>query len=98
MLRLTDPPSPCVSICRLDDSGLCEGCLRTIDEIAGWGSLDGQSKRSIIERIAQRRRHLEPPRADARATGDERVADTVSPPDESPLGRPDPTSPPGRLR
>ena len=33
--------SPCVSLCRMDaDSGWCLGCLRTLDEIALWGSLD----------------------------------------------------------
>ena len=33
-------PSPCISVCRMDPaSGLCQGCLRTIDEIVAWGSL-----------------------------------------------------------
>jgi len=31
--------SPCVNICEMDAaSGLCLGCARTIDEIAGWSS------------------------------------------------------------
>ena len=31
-------PSPCVSVCRMDEStALCVGCYRTIDEIMAWG-------------------------------------------------------------
>jgi hypothetical protein len=30
--------SPCIDICVMSEkTGLCEGCLRTLDEIAGWG-------------------------------------------------------------
>lgn len=55
----TDPqaglPSPCVSVCRMDaGSGLCEGCLRTIDEIASWGLLDDAGKRAVWVSIEQR--------------------------------------------
>ncbi|MDB5704026.1 MAG: hypothetical protein JWN66_1142 [Sphingomonas bacterium] len=36
-VRMID--SPCVNICVMDDAtGLCTGCARTIDEIAGWTS------------------------------------------------------------
>ncbi|MDO9217322.1 MAG: DUF1289 domain-containing protein, partial [Lacisediminimonas sp.] len=32
------PPSPCIDICRMEQhTGLCVGCLRTIDEITAWG-------------------------------------------------------------
>ncbi|HRA78394.1 MAG TPA: DUF1289 domain-containing protein [Burkholderiaceae bacterium] len=49
-------PSPCVSICRIDPaSGLCEGCLRTLDEIAAWGSLGDDARRAIWSAIGQRR-------------------------------------------
>jgi predicted Fe-S protein YdhL (DUF1289 family) len=35
-----DVASPCIDVCRMDRrTGLCEGCLRTIDEIAAWGAL-----------------------------------------------------------
>lgn len=48
-------PSPCVSVCRMDAaSGLCEGCLRTIDEIAAWGMLDDAGKRAVWLEIEQR--------------------------------------------
>jgi predicted Fe-S protein YdhL (DUF1289 family) len=39
-------------------SGLCEGCLRTLDEIAAWGGLGEQGKREILARLAARREAL----------------------------------------
>ena len=48
-------PSPCVSVCRMDAvSGLCEGCLRTLDEIARWSTLPESSKRAVWTLIGQR--------------------------------------------
>ena len=52
---VTPPPSPCINICRMDErSGLCEGCLRTIDEIASWSSLDDAEKRAVWDSIETR--------------------------------------------
>ena len=49
-------PSPCISICRMDPvAGLCEGCLRTIDEIAHWSTMDDAQKRAVLAAIAERR-------------------------------------------
>ena len=55
-LREGEPvPSPCVSVCRMDAAtGLCEGCFRTLDEIAAWSSLDDARKRKTWARITQR--------------------------------------------
>jgi predicted Fe-S protein YdhL (DUF1289 family) len=36
-------------------SGLCSGCLRTIDEIAGWSRYSESDKRAVWARIAERR-------------------------------------------
>ena len=48
-------PSPCISVCRMDAaSGLCEGCMRTLDEIAAWGMMDNGAKRAVWELIGQR--------------------------------------------
>ncbi|MGF6965984.1 putative Fe-S protein YdhL (DUF1289 family) [Paraburkholderia sp. WC7.3g] len=48
-------PSPCISVCRMDAStGWCEGCLRTIDEIAGWSMLDDDAKRAVWDAIEAR--------------------------------------------
>ncbi len=66
-MSVTDPPSPCISVCRLDDDGVCEGCLRTIDEIAAWGGMPGEHKRAILTRIAAQRGSIES--GDGRAQG-----------------------------
>ncbi len=48
-------PSPCISVCRMDDAGsLCLGCYRTLDEIARWSSADDAFKRQAWAAIAQR--------------------------------------------
>lgn len=50
-----DLPSPCISICRMDAaSGFCEGCLRTIAEIAGWSRMDDAGKRGVWRAIELR--------------------------------------------
>ena len=48
-------PSPCISVCRMDGaSGLCEGCFRTLDEIAAWGGLDDAGRRAVWRLIETR--------------------------------------------
>ena len=48
--------SPCINVCRMDaGTGWCEGCLRTIDEIAAWGAMADDDKRAIWRLIDQRR-------------------------------------------
>ncbi|MFZ2219679.1 MAG: DUF1289 domain-containing protein [Rhodoferax sp.] len=48
-------PSPCISVCSMDPvSGLCAGCLRTLDEIRQWSSADDAAKRAIWLRIEVR--------------------------------------------
>ncbi|MFZ2648578.1 MAG: DUF1289 domain-containing protein [Burkholderiaceae bacterium] len=49
-------PSPCINVCRMDArTGWCEGCARSIDEIAQWAALDDVAKREVWGRLAQRR-------------------------------------------
>ena len=49
-----DPvPSPCVSICRME-AGVCEGCLRTLEEIAAWSTMADEDKREVWTRIEVR--------------------------------------------
>lgn len=48
-------PSPCISVCTMAAaSGLCRGCLRTLDEIASWSTLGDEDKRAIWARIEVR--------------------------------------------
>ncbi len=45
-------PSPCTKVCELDPkSGYCRGCLRTIDEIAGWLDFSDEEKLSLLARL-----------------------------------------------
>lgn len=54
--------SPCIDVCRMDaQSGFCEGCLRTVDEIAGWAAMPDEQKLLILAAIARRRASLLPP-------------------------------------
>ena len=48
-------PSPCISVCRMDAAtGLCEGCFRTLEEIAAWGLASDEERRAVWQRLAQR--------------------------------------------
>jgi len=48
--------SPCISVCKLDpDSGFCEGCWRTRDEIAGWRGMDSDQRLEVLDRLHERR-------------------------------------------
>ncbi|ALE53465.1 DUF1289 domain-containing protein [Paraburkholderia sp. RL17-368-BIF-A] len=52
-------PSPCINVCRMDaSSGWCEGCLRTIDEIAGWSLYADDEKRAVWDALEARRAEL----------------------------------------
>jgi uncharacterized protein len=56
MTATQEVPSPCISVCRMNpQSGLCEGCLRSIEEIAQWGNAGDEFKQTILKRIEQRR-------------------------------------------
>jgi uncharacterized protein len=56
----TSPVSPCVGICLMDPATqTCRGCLRTIDEIAGWYDASVAEKRTILDRLVSRRRETE---------------------------------------
>jgi predicted Fe-S protein YdhL (DUF1289 family) len=43
------------------DTGWCDGCLRTRDEIAGWSRMDDAGKRVLWALLDERRRTLPPP-------------------------------------
>ncbi|SAK52238.1 dehydratase [Caballeronia pedi] len=53
---MTDVASPCVDVCRMNpETGFCDGCLRTIDEIAAWAACDDEEKRAVLARVESRR-------------------------------------------
>lgn len=48
--------SPCTRVCRIDEpSGLCIGCLRTLDEIVRWGSMEEGERRRVCSALPLRR-------------------------------------------
>jgi predicted Fe-S protein YdhL (DUF1289 family) len=36
-------------------SAACEGCFRTLDEIASWSSMSPEEKRAVLSRLPARR-------------------------------------------
>lgn len=49
-------PSPCTSVCRMDPrTGWCEGCTRTLDEIAAWSTMSDDDKRRVWDALDARR-------------------------------------------
>ena len=50
------PMSPCISVCALDGSGHCSGCLRTRDEIAGWMRLSADEQWALLATLEMRRK------------------------------------------
>ncbi len=50
-----DPPSPCIGVCVTNpQTQLCEGCARTLDEIAAWWDYTPNQKRRVIEQLEDR--------------------------------------------
>lgn len=46
------PLSPCRKVCRIEPAqSLCEGCGRTLDEIARWGQMSEADKAPVWERL-----------------------------------------------
>ena len=45
--------SPCVSICRMRRDGVCEGCGRTLGEIAEWSQASDERRLTILARIGE---------------------------------------------
>ena len=51
--------SPCIKVCSMDAAtGLCVGCLRTLDEIAGWVEFSDAERAAIAQALPTRRPRL----------------------------------------
>lgn len=48
--------SPCVSICALDETDVCIGCQRNVDEIIRWSRLNNDQRREVLLRCHERAR------------------------------------------
>ena len=51
--------SPCVDVCRMDAaSGYCEGCCRSLEEIASWSVYGPAEKRAVLALLPARKAAL----------------------------------------
>ncbi len=56
--------SPCIDVCRMNpDTGHCDGCWRTLEEIIAWSRADDKEKRRILAAVAERERTAAQPQA-----------------------------------
>lgn len=54
-MTAAEVPSPCVKVCVMDPAtNLCQGCRRTLEEIAGWPAYTATEKRRVLARVAKR--------------------------------------------
>ena len=53
-MSVSEPQSPCISVCVLDEADVCQGCYRTAAEITDWFMASADEKRVIIERARER--------------------------------------------
>jgi len=54
--RQSGVPSPCINVCRMNpQTQLCEGCFRTLDEIAAWSALSDSEKSAVLAQLPSRR-------------------------------------------
>ena len=51
----TTVPSPCIGVCWLnEETRLCDGCLRSADEIRDWMIMDKAEKLALLQELEQR--------------------------------------------
>lgn len=50
-----DVASPCTGVCVIGDDDWCEGCARTLAEIAGWSTASFDQRRAIVAALPERR-------------------------------------------
>ncbi|WP_166419694.1 DUF1289 domain-containing protein [Pseudoalteromonas sp. Z1A8] len=59
-IEIFDIPSPCKSICLVNNRGYCKGCYRSRDERFTWNSLTNAQKKKVLSLCQQRyKRYLQ---------------------------------------
>jgi len=53
-------PSPCMSICALDEDNICVGCYRSVVEIREWALMDDDERRTVLEKSNERSKKKNP--------------------------------------
>jgi len=51
-------PSPCISVCRLDEGKVCTGCFRHVEDIREWRAATDERRREIVQQASERRAQL----------------------------------------
>ena len=46
--------SPCMNVCAIGADGLCSGCLRNLQEIAGWLAMSAAEQWLVMARLEER--------------------------------------------
>ncbi|SJM92668.1 Predicted Fe-S protein (modular protein) [Crenothrix polyspora] len=54
MIEPVPVASPCVGLCCLDNSDICVGCFRSLDEIKAWSQVDDKTRLVFIGNAKQR--------------------------------------------
>lgn len=66
--RRDEVESPCVRICLLHpQAGICIGCYRTAEEIAGWSTMTPEARRAVLAELPGRAHLVKPVRRGGRA-------------------------------
>ncbi len=57
--RRDEIESPCVKLCTIHvETRLCVGCLRSLDEIAGWSGFTAEHRRAVMAELPSRKARL----------------------------------------
>lgn len=46
--------SPCINVCYYKD-GVCQGCFRTLEEIANWNNYSEKEKKRVVNEAGDRK-------------------------------------------
>lgn len=50
----SEPKSPCISVCVLDENDVCLGCYRSAEEITDWFMASAEEKKAVLRRCGER--------------------------------------------
>ncbi len=51
--------SPCIGVCAMNEqTNLCEGCFRSIEEIRDWWDMTPDSRNQVMDKLEQRQNEL----------------------------------------
>ncbi|MBQ4832866.1 DUF1289 domain-containing protein [Pseudoalteromonas sp. MMG010] len=53
-IEIFEIPSPCKSICQVNNRGYCKGCYRSREERFGWNNFSNNEKKKILSLCQQR--------------------------------------------